>query len=73
VAEVPAKIRAIINRYLTELEKNHFPVKKAVVFGSYAEGRANENGVTSILRSSLMSLRVTVSMTETRSGESLFQ
>lgn len=42
MAEVPVRIRAIINRYLIELEKNHFPVKRAVVFGSYAEGRADE-------------------------------
>jgi len=42
MTEVPARIRRIIERYLVELEKNHFPIKRAVVFGSYAEGRADE-------------------------------
>jgi predicted nucleotidyltransferase len=42
MAEVPARIREIIKRYLVELEKNRFPIKKAVVFGSYAQGRADE-------------------------------
>ncbi len=42
MAEVPARIRAIIERYLVELEKNHFPIERAVLFGSYAEGRADE-------------------------------
>ena len=42
MAEIPARILAIIDRYLIELERNHFPIKRAVVFGSYAEGRADE-------------------------------
>jgi uncharacterized protein len=42
MAEVPARIRAIIERFLDQLEKNQFPIKRAVVFGSYAEGRADE-------------------------------
>jgi uncharacterized protein len=42
MAEVPARIRAIIDKYLIELEKYHFPIKRAVLFGSYAEGRADE-------------------------------
>jgi predicted nucleotidyltransferase len=42
MAEVPARIRAIIGRYLLELERSHFPITRAVVFGSYAEGRADE-------------------------------
>lgn len=42
MAEVPVRIREIIKRYLIELEKHHFPVKRAVIFGSYAEGRADQ-------------------------------
>ncbi len=42
MAEVTARVRAIIERYLAELEKNQFPIKNAVLFGSYAEGRADE-------------------------------
>lgn len=42
MAQIPARIRAIVERYLIELKKNRFPIKRAVVFGSYAEGRADE-------------------------------
>ncbi len=42
MAQIPTRIRAIIEQYLSELERNHFPIKRAVVFGSYAEGRADE-------------------------------
>ena len=42
MAQIPARIRAIIEQYLSELERNQFPIKRAVVFGSYAEGRADE-------------------------------
>ncbi len=32
-----------INGFLTELESNNFRVAKAILFGSYATGKVNEN------------------------------
>jgi len=42
MVEIPDQIRDIINRYINALEKNNIHVSKAVLFGSYAGGRANE-------------------------------
>ena len=42
MAESPDQIREILNRFIHALEENHIHVQRAVLFGSYAEGRANE-------------------------------
>jgi uncharacterized protein len=40
MARKSIKAIQIVKRYIAELEKNQIPVKKAVVFGSYAKGGA---------------------------------
>ncbi len=42
MAEIPAKIRKIIDQYIRVLEENDIPVNQAVLFGSYAKGNVNE-------------------------------
>jgi predicted nucleotidyltransferase len=42
VAKIPAQIRKVIDEYVRALENNHIHIRSAVLFGSYAEGRANE-------------------------------
>jgi predicted nucleotidyltransferase len=42
VAKIPDQIRKVIDEYVRALENNHIHVRRAVLFGSYAEGRANE-------------------------------
>ncbi|MFP4086794.1 MAG: nucleotidyltransferase domain-containing protein [Desulfobacteraceae bacterium] len=42
MAEIPDKIRKIIDRYIRALEENDIPVNQAVLFGSYAKGNVNE-------------------------------
>jgi uncharacterized protein len=42
VAKIPDQIRKIIDEYIRALENNHIHVRSAVLFGSYADGRANE-------------------------------
>ncbi len=40
MARKAIKAIQIVKRYIAELEKNQIPVKKAIVFGSYARGVA---------------------------------
>jgi uncharacterized protein len=42
VAKIPDQIRKTIDEYIRALENNHIHVQGAVLFGSYADGRANE-------------------------------
>lgn len=42
MAEIPDQIRDIIDKYICALEEQHIHVQRAVLFGSYAHGRANE-------------------------------
>ncbi len=42
MAKIPDQIREVIKKYILTLEENHIHVLRAVLFGSYAEGRANE-------------------------------
>ena len=42
MVEIPALILDKINRFIAELELNNIPVQKAILFGSYANGTANE-------------------------------
>jgi uncharacterized protein len=42
MAKIPAKIRRVIDKYIRALEDNHIHVQTAVLFGSYASGRADE-------------------------------
>lgn len=48
MAEIPFKVKNIIEKYITALENNNIPVKQAVLFGSYAVVIIM-NGVISIL------------------------
>jgi len=34
------QIITLLKRYIAELEKNKIPIKKAIIFGSYARGKA---------------------------------
>lgn len=42
MAKIPDQIREVLKKYIHTLEENHIHVRRAVLFGSYAEGRANE-------------------------------
>ena len=42
MVEIPDQIRDVIESYIAALERNHVHVQRAVLFGSYAHGRANE-------------------------------
>ena len=42
MAEVPGKIKSIINNYILSLAKNNIHIKDAYLFGSYAKGENNE-------------------------------
>lgn len=40
MARKPDRVITIVKRYIAELEKNKIPVQKAILFGSYAKGKA---------------------------------
>ena len=42
MAEIPAKVRDIIDKYLATLAENNIPIKQAILFGSYARGNYDE-------------------------------
>jgi uncharacterized protein len=42
VAQILAQIRKVIDKYVRALENNQIHIRRAILFGSYAEGRANE-------------------------------
>jgi len=43
MAKASDKIASIIKLYVRELQKNNIDVKKAILFGSYAKGSADED------------------------------
>lgn len=42
MVQLPVKIKDIIRKYLSKLNKNNIPIKQAVLFGSYATGKYNK-------------------------------
>jgi uncharacterized protein len=42
MAEIPVRVKKIINTYLDALQKNHIPVNRMILFGSYAHGNYKE-------------------------------
>lgn len=42
MVKIPDQIREIINKYIEELEDNHIHIRRAVLFGSYARGKADD-------------------------------
>ena len=38
MAQIPAEIKKIIDKYLTALEAHNIPIRQAIIFGSYAKG-----------------------------------
>ena len=39
MAQIPVEVKKKIDQYLSDLKKNHVPIKEAILFGSYAKGR----------------------------------
>ncbi len=39
MAEIPDRVRKIIEEYIQALNENKIPIKKAILFGSYAQGK----------------------------------
>ncbi|MBI5324351.1 MAG: nucleotidyltransferase domain-containing protein [Ignavibacteriae bacterium] len=39
MAEIPYKVKNVIERLINKLESNQIRIEKAILFGSYAEGR----------------------------------
>ena len=42
MAEIPLRVKNIIDRYIVALRKNNVPINQAVLFGSYAHGNYKE-------------------------------
>ena len=42
MADIPNRIQSIITQYLASLKAHGFPIQKAILFGSYASGNANQ-------------------------------
>ncbi len=42
MAQIPVKVRKIIDKYLASLKENNIPINQAILFGSYAKGNYNE-------------------------------
>ncbi len=42
MAQVPVKVKNTISRFLSALQDNNIPVKRAILFGSYAQGNFTE-------------------------------
>jgi len=42
VAQIPIKVKNIIDKYLASLKENNIPIKQAILFGSYARGNYHE-------------------------------
>jgi predicted nucleotidyltransferase len=38
VAQIPVKVKKIVDKYLIILKKNNIPINQAILFGSYAKG-----------------------------------
>jgi predicted nucleotidyltransferase len=39
MAKVPAEIIELVKKYVSMLEENNFPIRKAILFGSYVNGK----------------------------------
>ena len=42
MADIPNKIQEIISEYLAALKAHDFQIQEAILFGSYAQGNANQ-------------------------------
>ncbi len=42
MAEIPDRVRKIIEQYIAAMQKNDVPISQAVLFGSYAQGNYHE-------------------------------
>jgi predicted nucleotidyltransferase len=42
MVQLPVKIRNTVDRYIQVLNRHHIPIRKAVLFGSYAKGKETE-------------------------------
>ncbi len=42
MADIPNHVRRIISQYLASLKEHGFQIQDAILFGSYASGRANQ-------------------------------
>jgi len=41
MVEIPNRVKEILDRYLTALKENNIPINRAILFGSYANGKFN--------------------------------
>jgi uncharacterized protein len=42
VAQIPPRVKNIINKYMTALKENNILIRNAILFGSYANGNYND-------------------------------
>ena len=42
MAQIPRKVKKIVDMYIVALRENNIPVKQAILFGSYAKGNYND-------------------------------
>ena len=42
MVEIPNRVKETLDRYLTALRENNIPVNRAILFGSYANGKFND-------------------------------
>ena len=40
--KIPFRVQQIIDRYMTALRENNVPIRHAILFGSYAQGKYKE-------------------------------
>jgi uncharacterized protein len=42
LAQIPDRVKKTINQYLSSLKSHNIPIRRAILFGSYAKGNYNE-------------------------------
>ena len=42
MAKIPDKVKDVVEKFIRHLQENNIPIKKAILFGSYAKGNYHE-------------------------------
>lgn len=42
MAQIPVKVKNIVDKYLISLKENNIPINQAILFGSYAKGHYSD-------------------------------